>query len=544
VKIALLQLNYIVADFEGNAQKILAHAFEASRQGVDLLVASELAITGYPPRDLLLDHSFVRKAYSTLEDIAKKFPANMCALLGVPIENKGVGRPLFNAAAFLRNGKVEHFFKKALLPSYDVFDEDRYFEPAVEEEILNFNGVKIGVTICEDIWNDKDFWSRPRYHLDPVAQLVQKGANLVVNLSASPFTLGKQNIREAMLSQMSAKHRVPILYTNQVGGNDELIFDGRSMAFDENGHLFARAKSFEEDCLMIDFALKKDFIAVDDFAPESEAWHALVLGTRDYVKKCGFSKALLGLSGGIDSSLTACIATEALGAENLLGVLMPSPFSSKESIEDALLLAKNLGIKTLQLPIHSIMKSYEEVLKEPFSGLPQDTTEENIQARIRGNLLMALSNKFHAMLLTTGNKSELAVGYCTLYGDMSGGLAVISDLPKVMVYRVAHWLNFYKGRDIIPNSVFLKPPSAELKPNQTDQDTLPPYEILDEILVHLIEQHVSVEELVQECFDKDLVRKIAEMVKRAEFKRKQAAPGLKITDQAFGTGWRMPIARA
>ena len=542
MKIALLQLNLTIGDFEGNLKKILMSAEKAAAAGAQLAVTSELAITGYPPRDYLLDQYFIKRSLGFAQELAERLQGKIQVLAGIPLENSGEGRPLFNAAALLQNRGIVGIFKKSLLPTYDVFDEDRYFEPSPGDDILEIGGEKIGITICEDIWNDKDFWKRPRYHLDPVAHLVEKGAKAVLNLSASPFTVGKQKIRESMISQLSAKHKMPIFYVNQVGGNDDLIFDGRSMGFDSSGKLMARGKGFEEDLIIVEIPVRLGIVSEDDFTPEAEIWKALVIGTHDYVKKCGFSTVLLGLSGGIDSSLTACIGAEALGSNNVLGVLMPSPYSSRGSIEDSLKLAHNLGIKTLTIPIEEAMKSYEKILREPFANYAADVTEENIQARIRGNLLMALSNKFHSMLLTTGNKSELAVGYCTLYGDMSGGLAVISDVPKTMIYAISHWYNAWKNKEVIPESIFEKPPSAELRPNQIDQDTLPPYDLLDEILKNVIELHASEEDLLLKGYNSDIVRKVINMVKQAEFKRKQAAPGLKVTDRAFGSGWRMPIA--
>jgi len=441
---------------------------------------------------------------------------------------------------------VERTFRKTLLPTYDVFDEDRYFEPASESQILRLKGTIFGISICEDIWNDRDFWKRRRYHADPVQELVARGAEAIINLSASPFTVGKQMHREAMLSNLARKYQVPFLYVNQVGGNDDLVFDGRSCFFNSLGHLIARGRGFKEDLITADLATPAPTpagsIAKDDFTPEAEIWQALTLGTRDYVHKCGFSSVLLGLSGGIDSGIVAAVASQALGPENVLCVLMPSPYTSQASLEDALLLAHNLGVKTITISITEIMQSYDAKLAGPFSGLPADVTEENIQARIRGNLLMALSNKYGSILLTTGNKSELAVGYCTIYGDMSGGLAVISDVPKTFVYRLAEWLNSATGREIIPVRIMKKAPTAELRFDQTDQDNLPPYVVLDAILERYIEQHQSEEELLAQGFDASTVARVLCLVKNAEFKRRQAAPGLKVTDRAFGSGWRMPVA--
>ncbi len=548
MKLALLQLNPTIGDLKGNAD-LIARAVRRVG-GVDLAVTSELALLGYPPRDLLLNEDFVRRSWKVLEALALELKGDAPVLVGLAEPNPGeAGRPLFNSAALLHDGLVGRAFRKTLLPTYDVFDEDRYFEPACEPQILDLDGSSFGVSICEDIWNDRDFWRRRRYHTDPIEELVRTGARAIMNLSASPFTVGKQLHREAMLSSLARKYRVPFVYVNQVGGNDELVFDGRSCAFDSEGRLIARAKGFEEDVVVVDLAADllapgpmkpSGLIAEDDFAPESEIWRALVLGTRDYVRKCGFESVLLGLSGGIDSALAAAVASEALGHENVLGVLMPSPYSSRGSTEDSEALAKNLGIKTITIAITDIMKSFDSGLADAFRGREGDVTEENIQARIRGNLLMALSNKYGSVLLTTGNKSELAVGYCTIYGDMSGGLAVISDVPKTMVYRIARWLN--ARRKVIPDAILSKAPSAELRPCQTDQDSLPPYDILDAILEMHIEQHMPAEEIVARGFDPETVRRVLAQVRAAEFKRRQAAPGIKVTDRAFGSGWRMPIA--
>ena len=542
MRIALLQLNQTVGDLSANAARIRDGVREAQRQGADLVVTSELALLGYLPRDLLLEQDLIREGWQVLEELASELRGAPSVLVGVTEPNEGAeGRPLFNTAALLVDGEVRARLRKSLLPTYDVFDEDRYFEPAEDSRVLRFGDAALGITICEDLWNDRDFWKRRRYHRDPVEQLARAGAQCVINLSASPFTVGKQRLREAMLGQMAAKHGLPLAYVNQVGGNDDLVFDGRSCAFDASGKLIARARGFAEDLLVVDTDAPVGRIEEDELEPEAEIWEALVLGTRDYVRKCGFSRVLLGLSGGIDSSVTAAVAAEAVGAENVLGVLMPSPYSSRHSIVDAERLAQKLRVSTLVLPIESIMQAFEGTLASAFVGYERDVTEENIQARIRGNLLMALSNKYGALLLTTGNKSELAVGYCTLYGDMSGGLAVISDVPKTMIYRLARWLN--RRRMVIPESVLTKAPSAELRPNQTDQDSLPPYDVLDEILARHIEQHQSAEEIVSQGFNEADVWHALELVRTAEFKRKQAAPGIKVTDRAFGVGWRMPIAR-
>jgi NAD+ synthase/NAD+ synthase (glutamine-hydrolysing) len=543
VKIALLQINPTVGDLSGNAKLIADAVRAAAAAGADLAVTPELALVGYLPRDLLLSHGFVKQSWKALHDLARDVEGLTPTLVGLPEPNPSdEGRPLFNTAAFIRGGHIEQRFRKALLPTYDVFDEDRYFEPFQGPQVLELNGRRLGISICEDIWNDRDFWKRRRYHHDPVQELVEADAEAVVNMSASPFSAGKHQRREEMLSSMARKYRRPLVYVNQFGGNDDLIFDGRSCAFDADGRPTARGRSFESDIVLCDLDHGQPIAPASDLVVESEIWRALVLGTRDYAHKCGFHRAVLGLSGGIDSALTAAIAVEALGADRVLGVLMPSPFSSRGSIDDSLELAANLGIATLTLPIHEAMKAMEGALADAFAGTPRDTTEENIQARIRGNLLMALSNKRCALLLTTGNKSELAVGYCTLYGDMSGGLGVIADVPKTMVYRVARWLNASTSRAMIPEAILTKAPSAELKPNQTDQDSLPPYEVLDDILQRHIERHQPADEIIADGFEPATVHRVLRMVRQAEFKRKQAAPGLKVTDRAFGTGWRMPIA--
>jgi NAD+ synthase/NAD+ synthase (glutamine-hydrolysing) len=542
VKIALLQINPTVGDLAGNARLIAQAAREAGRAGADLAVTPELAIVGYLPRDLLLSPGFVRRSWERAAALACELRGGPPVLAGLPEPNDSdIGRPLYNSAVLLRDGQVEQRFRKALLPTYDVFDEDRYFEPFRGPQILKVGGMRVGISICEDVWNDRDFWRRRRYHHDPIEELVRAGAEAIVNLSASPFSVGKHHRREEMLSSMARKHRVPVVYVNQFGGDDDLVFDGRSCAFDGSGTAIARGRSFEADVVLCDFEHGTPIPPATDVSAESEIWRALVLGTRDYAAKCGFADVVLGLSGGVDSSLTAAIAVEALGREHVLGVLMPSPFSSRGSIDDARALAGNLGIETLTLPIEPAMRAIETTLAPAFAGTSRDATEENIQARIRGNLLMALSNKRRALLLTTGNKSELAVGYCTLYGDMSGGLAVIADVPKTMVYRVARWLNDTRG-GVIPEPVLTKAPSAELRPNQTDQDALPPYDVLDDILERHIERHQPADEIIAAGFDADTVRRVLRMVHAAEFKRKQAAPGLKVTDRAFGTGWRMPIA--
>jgi NAD+ synthase/NAD+ synthase (glutamine-hydrolysing) len=542
LRIALLQINPTAGDLDGNAALILRAARAAQAQSAGLMVTSELALMGYLPRDLLMSQGFVRRAGEKLASMAAELRGAPPLLVGVATLNPApMGRPLFNSAVLLRDGAVGPAFHKMLLPTYDVFDEDRYFEPAAQPQVLDLDGWRLGVSICEDVWNDRDFWERQRYHRDPIEVLAQAGAQAILNLSASPFTVGKQLLREKMLSHMAQKYRLPLAIVNQAGGDDELIFDGHSAAFDAQGRMFARARGFTDDVIVVDIANGTGTIAAEDFEPEAEVWHALVLGMRDYARKTRFRQALLGLSGGIDSALTAAIAAEALGPETVLGVLMPSSYSSAGSVDDSLELARNLGIRTIALPIAGIVGTYDAVLADAFRGREPDVTEENIQSRIRGSLLMALSNKFGSLLLTTGNKSELAVGYCTLYGDMNGGLAVIADLPKMMVYRVARWRN--RSKPDIPEAILTKAPSAELRPGQTDQDSLPPYELLDQILELHVEQSKSAEEIVARGFDEATVRRVVKLVRIAEFKRKQAAPVLKVTSRAFGTGWRMPIAR-
>jgi NAD+ synthase (glutamine-hydrolysing) len=543
MKIALLQINPTVGDLAGNARLIL-EALEAARaSSAALAVTPELSLVGYLPRDLLLNAGFVRRSWDVLADLARQATALPPVLVGVPEPNASdEGRPLFNTAVLLRDGRVDLRFRKALLPTYDVFDEDRYFEPFHGAQVLDVGGRRLGISVCEDIWNDRDYWKRRRYHHDPIEELVGAGATAVVNLSASPFTAGKHQRREEMLGNMARKHSVPVVYVNQFGGNDDLVFDGRSCAFNTAGAPIARGRSFDADVVICDLDGGAVIAPPADVQVESEIWRALVLGTRDYVRKCGFTRVVLGLSGGIDSALTAAIAATAVGAPNVLGVLMPSPYSSPGSIEDARQLAGNLGIDTMTLPIETPMCAFADTLAGSAAGRPSGVVEENLQARIRGNLLMALSNQRGALLLTTGNKSELSVGYCTLYGDMSGGLAVIADVPKTMVYRVARWRNQTAGRAEIPESSLTKAPSAELRPGQTDQDSLPPYDVLDDILQRHIERHQTAEEIVEAGFDEATVKRVLHLVRVAEFKRKQAAPGLKVTDRAFGTGWRMPIA--
>ena len=551
MKIAIAQLNPTIGDLSGNAKQILEAAKIAAQEGIRLMLTPELSLCGYPPKDLLLRPDFVESMSKHLQELAQQLPTELAVLIGTvelnPFAISKGQKPLFNSMALIDNGKIQTIFHKRLLPTYDVFDEDRYFEPGYQANTFFIPPLKIGVTICEDLWNDEAFWGKRNYEINPIEDLAALGVDLIVNLSASPYTVGKQKIREAMLKHSATRYQIPMIYVNQIGGNDDLIFDGNSVAFNRTGDVVFRAQAFASDLKVIEFEEQtKDLlptaIAPSPASEEEEIFSALVLGVRDYAKKCGFTKVILGLSGGIDSSIVAAIAAEAIGAENVLGVLMPSPYSSEHSITDAEELVKNLGIQKYQLPIKDIMQAYDQLLQPIFAGTEFGIAEENLQSRIRGNLLMAIANKFGHLLLSTGNKSEMAVGYCTLYGDMNGGLAVIADVPKTRVFSICRWLN--RTREIIPHNVLIKPPSAELKPGQVDQDSLPPYEILDEILERAIHHHQSVTQIVAAGHERLIVNKVMKLITRAEFKRKQAPPGLKITDRAFGTGWRMPIASA
>ena len=600
VQIGLLQINPVVGDISGNAARIEQAYAEAEAAGADLCLTPELALTGYPPRDLLLYAGFCRAAFVEAQALAlrlhRRFPAGPALVLGCPEPNdSGQGKALFNAALWCEAGAIRERIRKALLPTYDVFDEARYFEPGPfgASGVVEYRGLKFGVTICEDLWNDKDYWPHRLYPVDPVEAACAAGAQVLLNLSASPFSLRKQALRRDMLSAIAAKRGLPLVYCNQVGGNDELVFDGRSAVYGPTGAVLAQAAGFGEQVLVAglagggsqDLAASPSVAALDNVAalhavnddepsssaepsgsaepsssegPSSSAeiWRALVLGTGDYLRKCGFTKALLGLSGGIDSAVVAAVAVEALGAANVLGVLMPSPWSSQGSIDDSLALAKNLGMPTRTIPIEPLMQGFAAALAGSFAALAPGagpgTTEENIQSRIRGNLLMALSNKTGALLLTTGNKSELAVGYCTIYGDMSGGFALISDLRKTQVYALARHLNALHlnalrgaaGGGVIPENILVKAPSAELRPGQTDQDSLPPYDVLDAILALHVEKHQTAAEIAAAGFDAAVVARVCRLVKLAEFKRRQAAPGIKIAWRSFGSGWRMPLAAA
>lgn len=598
MKIAIAQLNPTVGDLTGNAQRILAAAQTVVAQGARLMLTPELSLCGYPPKDLLMHPQFIDAMAAALAQLAADLPPQLAVLVGTVVRNprspQTGGKSLLNSVALLENGVVRQIFHKRLLPTYDIFDEDRYFEPGEWSQYFTIRPFpdslppleskpeqhgddgepviirpiptfKIGVTICEDLWNDEEFWGHRNYPCNPVAELAEQGVDLIVNLSASPYQLGKQQLRESMLRHTAMRYQQPILYANQVGGNDDLIFDGNSVVLNRRGTVVARLRGFVDDLAIVKFDLTdQDLAAVTTDpiqslpdCPEGELWAALVLGVQDYVRKCGFAKIVVGLSGGIDSALVAAIAAAAIGSDQVLGVLMPSPYSSDHSVQDALALAENLGIPTQVLPIGELMQAYDQSLEPLFTETQFGIAEENIQSRIRGNLLMAIANKFGHLLISTGNKSEMAVGYCTLYGDMNGGLAAISDVPKTMVYRLCHWLNHQSTATanlipplatrqpqspIIPESILAKAPSAELKPDQKDQDSLPPYDVLDDILHRLIHKHESFETMVAAGHDPAVVTKVLQLVARAEFKRRQAPPGLKISDRAFGTGWRMPIA--
>ncbi len=542
VKIALAQIDPLVGDVVGNSTKVLDAISRARSLGASLVAFPEMTLLGYPPRDLLLKPRFVRANVEAVHRIAESC-VGIAALIGFVDRNAdSVGRPLRNAAAYCRDGAVREIAYKSLLPTYDVFDECRYFEPGPDVSLIDHHGTPLGVSICEDLWNDEQVVGRRIYAGDPIGKLAAGGARMLINLSASPFEKGKHAFRERLFSHQAAVHRLPILFVNQVGGNDELIFDGASMVLDASGTLIARAKPFAEDLLLVDLATAGP-ARIEPYPEDlASVYEALVLGTRDYVTKCGFERVLLGLSGGIDSAVTAAIVVEALGAKAVTGVALPSRYSSDHSQSDAEALAANLGIDYRVIPIGSIHDIFEQCLAPHFGDRPEDVTEENIQARIRGNLLMALSNKFGWLLLTTGNKSELAVGYCTLYGDMCGGLAVLSDVPKTMVYALARDINARAGRAVIPDSSITKPPSAELRPDQADQDSLPPYAMLDAILALYIHEEKSTEEIIAAGFEADVVQRVVRLVDTNEYKRKQAALGLKVTSRAFGVGRRMPIA--
>ena len=546
MKIGFAQINPTVGDLRGNCDLIIRAYERLADAGAELVLTPELAITGYPPQDLVFKSRFVPENLAVLEKLHARV-RNPPLLVGFVDRNEGRGKPFHNAAALLEQGKPIRKTYKSLLPTYDVFDEDRYFEPATRVEPFEVQGKKIGVTICEDIWTD-DYLPRPLYDVEPLRRLVEQGAEIIFNLSASPFRLGAPACRLEMLATQARTYQRPICYCNVVGGNDQLVFDGNSIAVGASGNLIAQLAAFREDEKVVDTDSTTAIEFHERKTPE-ELFAALSLGVRDYFRKCNFHSAVIGLSGGVDSAVTAIIAVDALGAENVTGVSMPSPYSSRGSIDDARALAHNLGIKFLEIPITDAFRDFKAQFKEIFKALRENETEENMQPRLRAMTLMALSNKFGHLLLTTGNKSELAVGYCTLYGDMAGGLAVISDVPKTIVYELARWINSDYSRqigrknEVIPKSTIEKPPSAELKPNQKDQDTLPPYEILDQILQLYVEESLSARDIIARGFDEKTVRWVQRRVDLNEYKREQAAPGLKVTSRAFGIGRKMPIAQ-
>jgi NAD+ synthetase len=541
VKIALAQIDPTVGDFTGNLEKILAASRRAADSGARLTVFSELAICGYPPADFVEKPSFLARCRTAVEDLAaatRDLPTAVLAGVALPAGREDL-KPAFNAAVLLDRGQLLLEQHKRLLPFYDVFDEQRYFSPSGPQKVIDFEGLRLAVSICEDAWNDKNFWRR-LYTIDPMEELMRQSPALHINLSSSPFWHNKRAVRREMLSAIARRDGIPVLMCNQVGGDDSLIFDGSSLALNARGELIAQAASFQEDLVVLDpFNTSPISLPEDD---ETEAaYRALVLGTRDYVRKCGFRKVIVGLSGGIDSALVAAIATEALGAENVIGIGMPSPYSSSGSVDDSRQLASNLGIRFQSISISDLFADFNRALAPLFTGLPPDITEENIQPRIRGTILMALSNKLGALVLTTGNKSEMAVGYCTLYGDMVGALAVIGDLVKTRVYAVCYWLN--REREVIPTAILSKPPSAELRPGQMDTDSLPPYEVLDPIVEAYVERYETPESIAQERgFPLDLVQQVVRLIERSEYKRQQAAPVLKVTSKSFGMGRRFPIA--
>ncbi len=581
MRVALAQINPTVGDIQGNSQLIRESIQRAGDAGAGLVVFPELSVIGYPPKDLLLKPSVIRACQQAVDDLAKDC-RGIAAIIGHPCpSDNDTGRMLYNAATLCHDGRPQHRRVKSLLPTYDVFDEHRYFEPGPDVQITPLDGLRLGISICEDLWNDRDVIDRQLYHDNPINELARRGADLFINCSASPFTVGKHALRIQLMREAARRHGLPVLYCNQVGGNDELVFDGCSCAVGPDGELIGHAKDFEPDLLVVDVPVggqagaggsgsvaksgKPTGKSAESPGPGAQAaaietpsegiasaYHALVLGLRDYCKKCGFKSVVLGLSGGIDSAVCCAVAVAALGRENVCGVTMPSRYSSDGSVSDAELLAQNLGIDFHTIAIGPVHTAFETMLGPIFEGTDPGVAEENIQARARGVLLMAISNKFGSMLVTTGNKSELAVGYCTLYGDMAGGLAVLSDVPKTLVYEIANWINGDPGsplrkqfgKAVIPKDTITKPPSAELRENQTDQDSLPEYDVLDEIIERFVEQEQSAKRIIDETgFDSEVVLKMIRLIDLNEYKRKQAAPGLKITGRAFGFGRRMPIAQ-
>ncbi len=544
MKIAIAQINPIIADIEGNCNKIKHFITLAKEKGADLVIFPEMATIGYPPMDLLEHRKLIDDNLEALHAIASLSTdcGIICGFVDYDYDNPPM---LYNAAAFMYDGKLQSKHYKTLLPTYDVFDELRYFSPAPSQEIVTFKGRRIGITICEDIWNDMSysedaFMEFRRYAGDPIENCIKKGADILVNISASPYVKGKNSIKWSKIQNVAKKYKVPVMYVNQVGGNDSLIFDGNSFVIDNKGHFILKAKDFEEDCILFD--TEKDYphiVCEEDFLRDIEK--ALTLGIKDYVYKSGFKRVVLGLSGGIDSALTACLAVSALGPENVLGITMPSHFSSAGSVDDSIQLAHNLGIHIHTISIKNLFDTYRQELQPFFGNLPFDIAEENIQARIRGNILMAFSNKFGMLLLTTGNKSELSMGYCTLYGDMAGGLAVLSDVPKTLVYALSYYIN--RDKEIIPRSILEKAPSAELRENQKDQDSLPPYEVLDQIIERYVELKMSAQQIIADGFDPEVVNFVLRTIDKNEYKRKQAPIGLKVTTKAFGVGRRIPIVQ-
>ncbi len=540
MKIALAQINPIIGDFDYNFNKIKSFADKAASLSCDLAVFSELVISGYPPRDLLEKKDFADANIACLNRLISSV-RGIGVICGFVEKNPGnEGNPLYNSAVLFEDGKILYQVRKRLLPTYDVFDEARYFEPGTEFESCSYKGRRIGLTVCEDMWNDKDIFKRRFYHADPVALMVKDGADMILNVSASPYHAGKREFKWNLLGSVARKYGIPVVAVNQVGGNDSLLFDGISAAFDSSGNRRSQACDFREDLVIFDSETFEGDIHGITASDTESVLNALIMGTHDYMKKCGFSKAVIGLSGGIDSALTAYIAAEALGRENVLTVFMPSPYTSRENYEDTRQFADNLGLEYTVIPIDDIFRTFLKVLSPDFNDDP-GITEQNIQARIRGTLLMGISNRDGSLLLSTGNKSELAVGYCTMYGDMNGGLAVISDVPKTMVYEISRFIN--REKDFIPSRIIEKAPSAELSPDQTDQDDLPAYSVLDAILKGYVEELKSPDQLAAEGFDKKLVADVISRISRNEYKRHQAAPGLKVTSKAFGYGRRYPLAQ-
>ena len=539
MKIGILQLNFTVGDFRGNSEKLVSVYERAVREGAELCVGSELGLCGYPPRDLLNRRDFVESHERALREVAKRVGKVPLLIGGIEKTNQKAGRPLYNSAFFVEKGKVRTVARKILLPTYDVFDEDRYFEAGNKVGVVKIAGKRVGVTICEDIWNDEDLWPERRYRMDPVRELAKKGMDLLINLSASPWNIGKEKVRYRLLAEVAKREKIPVIQVNQVGGNDELVFDGRSLGVGVKGGLLAQGAAFMEDVKVVDIGGKEQKpIWPGD---EEQVFQALVLGTRDYLQKCGFREVVLGLSGGIDSALTAVVAAEALGKDKVLGVAMPSRFSSAGSLADAEALAKRLGIRYKEIPIEDTFAVMLRSIAPAREGRSGGLTEENLQSRIRGMTLMAISNDSGRLLLTTGNKSEMAVGYCTLYGDMCGALAVIADVPKTLVYRISRWIN--REREIIPKNSIEKAPSAELRPDQKDQDSLPPYEELDRILESYVVNEGSIQGMVKKGISKLLAEEMVRKIDISEYKRRQAAPGLKVTTKAFGVGRRIPLAQ-